>query len=61
MTKYLYDVPFSTPAATDAYREGWDAIFAKKPGEKPAEGGACPCESGEAFEECHGKTAPTVE
>lgn len=28
--KYLYDVPFSTPAATDSYRSGWEAVFGKK-------------------------------
>lgn len=28
--KYLYDVPFSTPAATEAYRSGWDAVFGKR-------------------------------
>ena len=51
--KYLHDVPFSTPAATDAYRDGWEATFGKKrstPADEP-----CPCESGKRFEDCHGK------
>lgn len=65
--KYLYDVPFSTPAATDAYRANWDAIFGKKTTEVVEESipdtekeppqwtkGDCPCESGKPFAACHG-------
>lgn len=66
--KYLYDVPFGTPAATDKYREGWDAVFAPlKEGVEKAKrdeserlygsvlpGDDCPCESGKAFARCHG-------
>lgn len=91
--KYLYDVPFSTGAATDKYRDGWDAIFAKSadkapehdpdyceecaafdaelaadeaPDTEPAPpavcpGDDCPCESGKAFAQCHGKVDPADE
>jgi hypothetical protein len=65
VTKYLYDVPFSTPAATDQYRDGWEAIFGKKPeptsaktaslwGDHDSPEKPCPCESSLPFEECHG-------
>jgi hypothetical protein len=69
VTKYLYDVPFSSKAATDEYRANWDAIFGRKATEieraKEAESELlfgsidrphkpCPCESGGSFGECHG-------
>lgn len=53
--KYLYDVPFSTPAATDAYRDGWEATFGKKRAAKDDE--PCACESGKRFADCHGKAS----
>jgi uncharacterized protein YecA (UPF0149 family) len=60
--KYLHDVPFSTPAATDAYRSGWEVTFGKARDNygaaTPKAGEPCPCESGKRFEECHAKEAP---
>lgn len=63
--KYLYDVPFSTGPASQAYRDGWDAVFSHKADEFPKtetqpNNGPCPCESGKPFAECHG-AAPADE
>jgi len=51
--KYLHPEPFSTPATTDAYRDGWERTFAKPENRLPEE--KCPCESGKPFKECHGR------
>jgi hypothetical protein len=37
MTRYLDGKPFSSKAATDAYRDGWEATFGSRPGDRVLE------------------------